>query len=270
MTASSSTAFVEGHGARLFTRVDGQEGAPWIFLTNSVGADHTMWDGQIELLTRKYRVLRHDSRGHGKSDAPPGAYSFPMLVADIAAIFDHYGVGKAAFMGLSLGGMTGIGFVLAYPDRVERFVCCDARAEGNEAFVKSWDDRIAIIAEKGMAGIVQPTLERWLVASFRESHPAETRKVATMFTNTPVPGYIGCAHALKTLDYGGVIGNIAVPTLFVVGAEDTGAPPDAMRKMAEQVKGARLAVVADAAHVPCVDNPAGFQAAIADLLGLPH
>jgi 3-oxoadipate enol-lactonase len=91
-----------------------------------------------------------------------------------------------------------------------------------------------------------------------------------MIVATPPEGFIGCGGALKTLDYIGVIGNIATPTLFVVGAEDTGAPPAEMRKMSELVKGSQFAMIPNAAHVPCLDNPAGFQAAIADFLGLPH
>jgi hypothetical protein len=75
-------------GASLFARVDGDDAAnkPWLLLSNSLATDHTMWDGQMALLTKKFRVLRYDTRGHGHSDAPAGAYSFPMLVADVIAL----------------------------------------------------------------------------------------------------------------------------------------------------------------------------------------
>ena len=93
---------VEVSGAKLFCRVDGvkKPDAHWIVLSNSLGADHTMWDPQIPLLASRYRVLRYDTRGHGRSDAPPGPYSFPMLVEDVVRLMDHHGIGKATFMGL--------------------------------------------------------------------------------------------------------------------------------------------------------------------------
>ncbi len=124
-------ARVAARGASLFTRVDGAErsDAPWIVLSNSLAADHTMWDPQIPALTARYRVLRYDTRGHGASDAPEGPYDFDMLVADVIAVMDHHGVERATFMGLSLGGMTGLGLALAHPQRLSRLVCCDARAD---------------------------------------------------------------------------------------------------------------------------------------------
>ena len=264
----SITAFVSRDGVRLFTCVDGPEGAPWLFLSNSIAADHTMWDGQIDWLTKKYRVVRHDARGHGRSDAPTGSYTFSMLIDDIVAIFNHYDIAQATFMGLSMGAMVGIGFVLAHPERTTSFVCCDARAAGNEPFARGWDDRACVVRQAGMAGILQATLDRWLKKSFTEAHPDVAKKVADMILRTPAQGYIGSASMLKTLDYAKRIADIKVPTLFVVGADDTGAPPDIMRDMAGSVPGAVFAVVANAAHLPNVDNAAGFRAATAEFLGL--
>ena len=102
-------------GGRLFTRDDGEGEKPWRVLSNSLAADHTMWDAQMPLLTERYRVLRYDTRGHGRSDAPPAPYSFHDLVSDVRAVMDAHGVGRAAYMGLSLGGMTGLGLALAHP-----------------------------------------------------------------------------------------------------------------------------------------------------------
>jgi 3-oxoadipate enol-lactonase len=261
---------VVANGAELYTSVEASERSdpPWIVLSTSIGADHTMWDPQIPALTSNYRVLRYDTRGHGLSDAPDGAYSFDMLVADVIALMDHYGIDKATFMGLSLGGMTGLGLALKHPDRIEKLVCCDARADAPEAYVKSWDDRIATIERDGMRGIVGPTLERWLVPSFRKENPEVVARFEQMILSTPVSGYKGCAEALKKLDYLKDLGRLSVPTLFVVGADDAAASPDVMARMAEAVPGARLAVVPNAAHIANVDNAAGFDEAVADFLGL--
>jgi 3-oxoadipate enol-lactonase len=260
--------FVEAPGARLFTRVDGAEGAPWLVLSNSLAADHAMWEPQMPLLVSRYRVLRYDTRGHGRSDPPAGPYSLPMLVDDVVRILGHYGIDKASFMGLSLGGMTGLGLAIGHGERVEKLVCCDARADAPEPYVKGWDERLAVVDEKGLQGILQGTIERWLVPSFRAAHPEVVARVERMILATPVAGYKGCAEALKRLDYLDDLPRIAVPTLFVVGAQDMGAPPDVMRRMAEAVPGAKLVTIPDAAHLPNLDNTAVFNEAIAGFLGL--
>ena len=120
---------VQAAGARLSAQVDGDEEKPWLLLSNSLAADLTMWDDQIGLFTQTHRVVRYDTRGHGQSEAPVGAYDFPMLVADMAAVLDAVGAAKADICGLSLGGMTALGLGLAHPGRVGRMLVCDARAD---------------------------------------------------------------------------------------------------------------------------------------------
>jgi 3-oxoadipate enol-lactonase len=257
---------VEIAGGRLFARVDGEEGRPWLVLSNSLAADHTMWDPQMPLLTQRYRVLRYDTRGHGRSDAPPAPYSFDELIADVIAVMDHHGIERAAYMGLSLGGMTGLGLALAHPDRLSALVCCAARADNPEPFVKSWDERIAAVDRAGMEGLVSDAIERWLTPAFRAAHPEEEAKLAAMIRATKPEGYKGCAAALKTLNYLKDLGRMRVPSLYVAGSEDAGAPVPAMQAMADATPGARLAVVPDAAHIANVNNPDGFARAISSTL----
>jgi 3-oxoadipate enol-lactonase len=260
---------IKVNGTNLATRIDGDRpNAPWLVLSNSLASDHTMWDGQVARLTQKYRVLRYDTRGHGASDAPTGPYTFDQLVGDVVGLLDHMKIARATFMGLSLGGMTGIGLALAHPGRLEKLVVCDARADGPDGFVKSWDERIAAIEKGGLQAIVAGTLERWLVPSFRAGNPEVTKRVADMILATPPAGYIGCAGALKRLDYLKDMHKIITPSLFVVGREDLGAPVAAMQQMADGVSGARLAIIDNAAHLPNIDNAAGFDQAIAGFLEL--
>ena len=257
---------VQVQGGRLFTRVDGEGEKPWLVLSNSLAADHTMWDGQIPLLTGRYRVLRYDTRGHGRSDAPPGPYSFDDLVADVLAVMDHHGASRASYMGLSLGGMTGLGLALKHPNRIETLVCCDARADNPEPYVKSWDDRIAVVDQKGMEGLVAGTLERWLTPGFRGAYPHEEARLAAGIRGTSAEGYKGCAAALKTLDYLKDLGRLTVPTLYIDGAEDSAAPLPVMQAMADATPGGRLAIVPEAAHIANVNSPAGFAEALRGFL----
>ncbi|MES2970291.1 MAG: alpha/beta fold hydrolase [Pseudomonadota bacterium] len=255
---------VPSGGITLSAKVDGAEGKPWLILTNSLAADLTMWDDQIGLLTQTHRVIRFDTRGNGDSDAHAGAYDFPMLVADMVAVLDHFGAGPTDVMGLSLGGMTALGLGLTHPGRVRRLVVCDARADAPPAFVSSWDDRIAAITANGMQAIVTGTLSRW----FTPSCPQRVRdRAAAMILATPPAGYIGCAHALKALDYLKDLPRLQAPVLYICGADDMGAPKEAMSAMAAATPRARLTVLPGLAHVPNMENPAVFGAALSDWLG---
>lgn len=252
--------------ARLSARVDGEEGRPWLVVSNSLASDLTMWDDQIPTLTRTHRVVRYDTRGHGRSSAPEGPYDFPMLVADFVAVMDHFGIRSADIMGLSLGGMTCLGVGLAHPDRVERLVCADARADAPPPFVASWDQRIAAVAQGGMAAVLDGTLERWFTGKTRQERPDVVERARAMILATSTTGYIGCAEALKGLDYLKDLGRMRAATLYVVGGEDMGAPPDAMRAMAAATPGAEFALIEGAAHVANMEDPAAFDAIVADFL----
>ncbi|MFC7398421.1 3-oxoadipate enol-lactonase [Chelatococcus sp. GCM10030263] len=265
----SEPVIVDRGGFRLAARVCGaSEGAPWIVLSNSLGASTLMWEPQMEWLGRRYRILAYDTRGHGASEAPPGPYSFADLTGDVLALMDHFRIDRAALMGLSLGGMTALGLAIHHPRRFERVVCCDARADGPEPFVRSWDERLAAIAAGGLDAIVDGTLERWFVARYHKANPEQIARFRAMFLATSPVGFAGCAEALKRLDYLKDLPRIRIPVLYVVGEKDQGAPPEAMRAMAAATPGAHLVQIPDAAHLPNVDNSFAFHAAVAPFLGL--
>jgi 3-oxoadipate enol-lactonase len=253
---------------RLSTYIDGAPNLPWLVLCNSITASHRMWDPQMAELVKKYRVLRYDARGHGNSDAPPAPYAFDDLVADVLVLMDHFEMSNPVLMGLSLGGMTGLGVALAQPKRLSRLVCCDARADAPPPFVQGWTDRVKQVHERGLASIIPGTIERWLSAPFRAAHPHAVVEIEQMILSTSMAGFEGCAEALKKLNYLGRLAEISIPTLFVVGSNDMGAPPDVMRAMAGQVKNAQFVVVEGSAHLPNVDNPSGFHEAVRSFLNL--
>ncbi len=259
---------VETNGTQLWTQVDGPDDGQWLVLSNSLAATHAMWDPQMDLLTGKYRVLRYDSRGHGASAAPPAPYSFDDLIGDVIGLLDHFGIAHCSFMGLSMGGMTGLGLALQHSERIDRLVCCDARADAPPPFVQSWVDRIAVVREKGTAALVDGTLDRWFNAAFRDSAPKAVIKAGAMISGTSDEGYVGCAEAIRRLDYLRLLPTLTVPTLYVVGKQDMGAPAEAMTAMAEATPGGLYAEIDPAAHIANWENPEAFNAAIAPFLKL--
>jgi 3-oxoadipate enol-lactonase len=257
---------VQGAGGAINTQVDGPEGAPWVVLSNSLGADLTMWDAQVPTLAATHRVLRYDTRGHGSSATVGSSFGMADLVADAVAVMDAHGVTRADFVGLSMGGMTGLGLALAYPARLNRLVCADARADAPEMFRANWDARIAKVAEGGLAAILDATLDGWLTADFRAAHPEVVKKVRNMVLANDPAGYAGCCAALKTLDYFKDLGRLAVPTLYICGDQDKGAAPDVMRAMAAATPGSTFVLIPDAAHVANINAPAEFNAALSAFL----
>ncbi|MBM1219162.1 alpha/beta fold hydrolase [Ponticoccus sp. SC2-23] len=259
--------WIEREGYRLASYVSGQySDAPTIVLSNSLGADYTMWDEQLALLEPHYRVIRYDTRGHGGSDPAEGPYSFDGLVADVIGVLDTHGVDRADFMGLSLGCMTGLGVALAHGDRIGRMICAAGRADAPEPFVQNWDNRLRILAEDGLEGLWAMTQGMWFTEGFREAEPGRVERFREAFMRTSSNGYAGCCEALKTLDYLRHLGGVSTPTLFIAGEKDIGAAPDVMRGMAQTTPGSRFVEVPDAGHIVNAGQPALYNAAVAEFL----
>ena len=255
----------EVNGVSLNYRTDGDSG-DWVVMSNSLASNHTMWDAEAEVLARDYRVLRYDTRGHGASGSTAAPYSLDLLIGDVAGLMDTVGIDSAHYVGLSLGGMTGLGFALKAPERFKTLTVCDARADAPAAFRDGWDDRIAIVLEKGIEPLVEPTIERWFTDAFRKTGAQVLDKVRAMIRETSVEGYIGCGRAIQNLGYLPRLGEIGLPTLFVAGAQDQATPPDAMRAMHEAVPGSGYALIDPAGHLSNLENPDPFMAAVGGFL----
>ena len=259
-------ADVEVGGVRLRTAIDGAPGAPWLVLSNSLGANLSMWDRQMAALTVSFRVLRYDTRGHGGSDVPPGPYDFADFTGDVLGLMDHFGIEKARFMGVSLGGMTGMGLAIHHGARLERLVVADARADAPDGFRSMWDDRIARIRDGGIGAIVEGTLESWISAASRDADPGISDIVRGMVSATDQAGYIATCEGLKQLDYFRDLHRIMIPTLFVGGSEDRGAAPEVMGEMASRTPGGRYVSIDGACHLANLDMPDAFNEAVVDFL----
>jgi 3-oxoadipate enol-lactonase len=254
------------NGTELFVQIDGPEGAPWLICSNSLGATQRMWAPQMALLTKNHRVLRYDTRGHGDSATPKAPYQLADLVSDVIGLMDHHRIKQADFLGLSLGGMTGLGLALDHPDRINRLICCDARADAPPPFAKMWDDRIASVDAEGVASLWPGTLERWLTPACQSRDIGTVEQLRADFKQTSAEGYKGCAAAIRGLDYLRHLGKINVPVLYIVGDQDSGASPETMRTMADATPGTKFQEIPDAAHIANIDNADAFNRAVANFL----
>ena len=232
---------------------------PPLLLISSLGADRRMWDGNIDFFSKTHHVVCLDTRGHGRSDAPPAPYGLELLLSDIIAVLDALSIDRTDIVGLSLGGSLALGVALAAPDRVHGIVVCDAQAQSSDAYRAGWDQRIAAVERGGMAAITEGTLSRW----FTPDCPTDiVEKARQMLLSTNVAGYAGCASALRELDYLDHLSRIEVPVLYVRGAGDEAAPAAVMEEMHRQTPGSELRTVPAAAHVPNMEKPERFHEAL--------
>jgi 3-oxoadipate enol-lactonase len=239
---------------RLFHRFDGPERAPVLVLSNSLGTSLEMWDGQMPALAERFRVLRYDTRGHGRSPVPRGPYSIADLGKDVVALLDANGIERAHFCGLSMGGMTGMWLGCHAPDRFERLVLCNTSAQLGTREI--WNQRIAIVENEGMKGVTESVIERWLTPEFRAREPQAVERVRRMLLETPPEGYAACCAAIRA---------IRVPTLIIAGARDPATPPEHSRIIASKIPGARV-VELDAAHLSNIEARDRFTATVLDFL----
>ena len=243
---------------RFFYRFDGPENAPPLVLSNSLGTDHTMWDGQIAAFTRHFHVLRYDTRGHGASAAPDGPYTMAGLGQDIIDLYDALGIARASFCGLSMGGMAGMWLAAHAPERVERLALCNTSALMGPTEI--WDTRIAAIRAGGMAAIATAAIARWFSPAFLDQNPPVVAAMRDMLERISVSGYSACCAAIRVMDQRGEIASIRAPTLVIAGAHDRAATPADGRFLAGAIRGARY-VELDAAHLSNIETPAAFNEA---------
>lgn len=240
--------------------VEGPEDAPVVLLAGSLGSTLEMWDPQVPALTERFRVVRYDARGHGRSPVPPGPYTIDDLVDDAVALLDRLGVGSAAFVGLSLGGMTGLRLAAREPDRVTALVVlCTSALLGPPSF---WQERAATARGQGTGALAEAVVARWFTDGLRATDPDLVRRMQAMVAGIPDEGYAGCCEAIAGMDLRADLARVGVPTLAIAGAEDPATPPPHLRAIAEGVPGGRLLVLPSAAHLANVEQPTAVDVAL--------
>jgi len=242
--------------------VHGKEGAPWLVLSHSLACSARMWDPQIAALKASYRILAYDTRGHGASEAPKGAYALEMLADDLKALLDGVGVKNPHFCGLSMGGMIGQTFALKYPDVFKTLMLADTTSRYPGDVGPQWQERIKIAEDKGMAPLVQPTLERWFTEPFRKLNPGPVAAIAKLIAATPVAGYAGCCHAIPKINLTSRLKEIKTPILVICGDQDPGTPPAMAKEIHDNAPGSTLVMIPQAAHLSNLENPAAFTEAM--------
>lgn len=251
---------------RLARHVDGPPDAPALVLLHAIATHSGLWLPQLGPWSARWRVVRIDLPGHGASAPPAGASTLADYAAQVRDVLDELEIERAAFVGLSLGGMVAQAFALAFPRRVTALVLAHTSARTDVAVRELWERRLAQFEQFGLAAQVTSTLERWFTRAFAAASPSTLEWIAGQIRATAPEGYAVAIRAIQGLDHLDQLGEIAVPTLVLAGEGDTAVPPAAASALAASIPGAQLVVLPDAAHLGNVQQPMAFAEAVASFL----
>ncbi|HEY0970659.1 MAG TPA: alpha/beta fold hydrolase [Gemmatimonadales bacterium] len=253
----------DGHTIEFEDRGDG---TPVLFV-HGFPHDHALWDPQLRTLGEHARCIAPDMRGFGGSGRE-GPWTMDRYADDLACLLDHLSVERAVVCGLSMGGYVSFAFWRRHRDRVRALVLCDTRPGPDSEEGK--EKRRAIIdlaRSEGAVAVAGQLIENMLGRTTHERRPEVVEGMRRMLERAPVEGIVGASEAMiarpdSTPDQA----TITVPTLVMVGEEDTLTPPDEARRMHDAIAGSRLEVLAGAGHASNVERPAAFDHALTDFL----
>lgn len=254
-------------GLELFYE-DRGSGPGTALLLHSFLCSGRMWDGQVDALASSYRVLVADARGHGRSSRSREAFTFYDSADDAIAVLDHAGVERAAWVGLSMGGMASLRAALVAPDRVERLVVLDSAAGTDPPVRRVRYSALGVVARIAGLPALRRQVERVMfgTTSLRE-RPELVRRWSAELGTLDVPSMLATLSALNGRDdLEPRLGEIRVPTTVIVGAEDRGQPPAVSRRIADGIDGARYVEIERAGHLSAVERPEAVAAALLDAL----
>ena len=250
---------VDADGCPLWVEVEGPAQAPVLMLSNSLGTDLHMWDAQVAAFAQRFRLVRYDRRGHGKSGVPAGPYTMERLARDALAIADGLHLGKFHWCGLSMGAMEGIWLAANAPERIDRLVLSNTSSHFADPNI--WNDGIKAIRARGLAALADRIVALWFSPEFSARAPATIAAMRSMLLATPAAGYIACCEAIRDMDHRDILPRISAPTLVIAGRQDQATPVAAAQFIHSRIAGAELTIL-DAAHIANVEQPAAYAQAV--------
>jgi 3-oxoadipate enol-lactonase len=237
-------------GLTMHLRADGPQEAPPLLMLHSLGTDGRVWQPQAEALAGRFRVLRPDLRGHGLTDVTPGLCTIDGMARDVLQSLDALGIDRLPVVGLSIGGMIAQSLAHQAPRRVTALVLCDTALAIPPAAL--WRERAATVRARGMAAIADAVLARWLTPA---APPEAMASLRAMLLGTDPKGYAGAAEAIAVADLTEATRELRLPALVLVGDRDEATPPAAAEALRAAIPGARLGLIAGAAHIPTLEQP---------------
>jgi len=250
---------------QLRVALQGADAGVPIVMGHALGLRLEMWDALAAELAPHHPVLRYDHRGQGGSAAVRTAYGINDLVDDAARVVREWGRGPVVYIGLSMGGLVGQGLAIRHPELVRGLLLANTAASFPEAGRQGLAQRAEAVQAGGMAVIADAVLDRFLMPATRADQPELAAAVRAQLLQADAAGYAQACLAIRGADWLAQLAQIRCPVQVVAGSADLGTPVALSQAVADGISGAQLSVL-PAAHLSVLEQPAGFSAALAQLL----
>lgn len=237
----------------------GAHDAPVVIFSNSLGTASEMWQRQIAAFSQDFNVINYDTRGHGRSVKNAGPYTIDQLGQDVLNLMDALDIERAAFCGISMGGLIGQWLGVNAPGRITRLVICNTAAKIGTA--QAWLDRAAQVRENGMGPIADSSASRWFTQAYVDTGDSIITQLIDGLRATDVEGYAACCEALAHADFRDQLNKISVPTLVIGGQHDPVTTTDHAADLGKGISGAVVKNL-NASHLSNVEASDDFSAAV--------
>jgi 3-oxoadipate enol-lactonase len=248
--------------AGLFYEASGTDEA--VVLIHAFSVDRRMWAPQIAALEGRFRVIRYDLRGHGKSEGPSAPYA---PHEDLRSVMDALGINRAILIGLSAGATIATDFAIAYPNRVARI----------------------ILASPGLSGHVPSTPLTWTQPVFQAAGAGDPEGAAKLWAETPIMALrndLTLASTVRDLVMSNVrlwtfrtnptqpltppaikrLSEIKCPALVILGEQDLPHIKEIAGLLVNGISGAKLVTIPRAGHMVNLDAREAFNQAVESFL----
>jgi pimeloyl-ACP methyl ester carboxylesterase len=239
-----------------------------LLLLHAFPLNARMWDPQLALAERGWRVIAPHYRGMNGGTGDPPATSMDDYAADVLDLLDALHIEDAVIGGESMGGYVAFALFRHAPRYFQGLVLVDTRSQADTPEAIEGRRRlIAVAREKGAAAIADEMIEKLLGSTTRRENPDVASYVRNLILASSGDAIAGCLNALMTRpDSTPLLSSIHCPTLIVVGEEDVLTPPAMSRDLQRAIAGSELAVLRRAGHLSNLEQPAAFNAELARFL----
>jgi pimeloyl-ACP methyl ester carboxylesterase len=253
---------VEVNGAKLYYETHGQ-GKPLV-LIQGCGGNITMWEPQIEPLSKHFQLISFDNRGMGRSQVTPGDYTIQMLAQDTAGLIEQLGIEKAHILGWSMGGMIALELAIARPDLIDKLIISASASKFPESSIFLWKGFVDLLRHHQYE-----SLSRWHMSlCFSHDFFDNAGVVAATLNslmNPPYPvtieGFTNQTAALFSYDRRGQLQNLQIPTLLLGAEEDRFFPVSVVKETAADISEAKVEIL-PGSHLYYIEHPDEFSKAV--------
>jgi 3-oxoadipate enol-lactonase len=247
----------------LYAEVAGADST--VVLVHAGICDSRMWDPQWDAFRADHQTVRYDLRGFGRSPLPPQSYSHGR---DLIALLQQLGIQQATLVGASLGGRVALEVAVAYPQVVDALVLADVALPGfpwSDQLRAFWAEEDTAVERGDLDAAVEANLRMWVDGPRRSPAMVDSavrqsvRQMQRRAFELQVPVWQDAEEDLLVPDLAQRLSAVRAPTLVLVGEQDVADFHQIAAQLSREIRGARHAVIPNAAHLPSLERPAAFN-----------